>query len=137
MPVACSGGGKSDENKKLVVYSPNSEGLINAVVPLFEEKTGIKVEVISAGTGELVKRIQSEKESPYGDVLFGGTYTQYISNKDLFEPYVSKEDANVVDEYKNNTGYITYTVLDGSVLIVNKELTKDLKIESYEDLLQP
>ncbi len=137
MLVACSGGGKSDENKKLVVYSPNSEGLINAVVPLFEEKTGIKVEVISAGTGELVKRIQSEKESPYGDVLFGGTYTQYISNKDLFEPYVSKEDANVVDEYKNNTGYITYTVLDGSVLIVNKELTKDLKIESYEDLLQP
>ena len=54
----------SEEKKgggKLVVYSPNSEGLMNATIPLFEEKYGVDVEVIQAGTGELVKRIQSEK----------------------------------------------------------------------------
>lgn len=133
--VAC--GGSKEGSEKLVVYSPNSEGMINAVIPLFEEQTGIKVELISAGTGELIKRIESEKDNPYGDVLFGGTYTQFLGNKDLFMDYVSSQDENVVDEYKNNTGFITYNVLDGSVLVVNKELTKDLKIESYEDLLQP
>ncbi len=133
--VACGGGGSDSE--KLVVYSPNSEGMINAVIPLFEEQTGIKVELISAGTGELVKRIESEKENPYGDVLFGGTYTQFLSNKELFMDYVSTENDNVIDEYKNDTGFITYNVLDGSVLVVNTELTKDLTIESYEDLLQP
>ena len=32
---------------KLVVYSPNSEGIMNNVIPGFEEKYGIEVEVIS------------------------------------------------------------------------------------------
>lgn len=133
--VAC--GSKKGSNDKLVVYTPNSEGLIQAVIPLFEEKTGIDVEIISAGTGDLISRINAEKDNPYADVLFGGTYTQYFSNKDLFETYVSPEDVNVVEEYRNKTGFITFTVLDGSVLIVNKELTAGMNIKSYADLLNP
>ncbi len=133
--VGCGGSGGSDN--KLVVYTPNSEGILNSVIPLFEEKTGIKVEIISAGTGELVTRLQSEKENPYGDVLFGGSYTQYLENPDLFEEYVSVENENVVPEYRNKNGYITFTVLDGSVLLVNKELTEGMNIDSYEDLLNP
>ena len=31
----------------LVVYSPNTDSLINATIPAFEQATGIKVEVIS------------------------------------------------------------------------------------------
>lgn len=133
--VGCSSG--NEEDKTLVVYSPNSEGIMNAVIPLFEEKTGISVEIISAGTGELIKRIEAEADNPYGDVLFGGTYTQFVDNADLFQEYVSVENDNVIEEYQNKDGYITFTVLDGSVLIVNKELTEGITIESYEDLLQP
>lgn len=135
MLVAC--GSKPGTKEKLVIYTPNSEGIINAVIPLFEEKTGITVEPISAGTGDLISRIKAEKDNPYADVLFGGTYTQYFSNKDLFQDYVSPEDVNVVEEYRNKTGFITFTVLDGSVLIVNKKLTEGMKIDSYADLLNP
>ena len=56
----------------LVVYSPNTDSLINATIPAFEQATGIKVEVISAGTGDLQTRIDSEKENPQGDIMFGG-----------------------------------------------------------------
>lgn len=136
MLVGC-GSKAGKDSQSLVVYSPNSEGIINAVIPLFEEKTGIKVELISAGTGELMKRIESEKENPNADVLFGGGYTQYIPNKHLFQDYVSPEDKNVVEGYRNKEGYVTYTVLDGSVLIVNKELTAGMTITSYMDLLNP
>lgn len=121
----------------LVIYSPNSEGLLNATIPLFEEKYGVNVELIQAGTGELVKRIQSEKNDPYADVLFGGSWSLMYSNEDLWEPYVSKNDANVLDAYKNKCGFITGNVLDGSVLIVNTDLIGDIKIEGYEDLLNP
>ena len=102
---AAQGGGD------LVIYSPNSEGLLNATIPLFEEKYGVNVELIQAGTGELVKRIQSEKNDPYADVLFGGSWSQMYTNEDLWEPYVSANDANVIDAY--------------------------IKIEGYEDLLNP
>lgn len=129
--TAASGGGD------LVIYSPNSEGLINATIPLFEEKYGVNVELIQAGTGELVKRIQSEKNDPYADVLFGGSWSLMYDNEDLWEPYVSANDANVVDAYKNECGFITSNVLDGSVLIVNTDLIGDIEINGYEDLLNP
>lgn len=128
---AAPGGGE------LVIYSPNSEGLINATIPLFEEKYGVDVELIQAGTGELVKRIQSEKNDPYADVLFGGSWSLMYDNEDLWEPYVSANDANVIDAYKNSCGFITSNVLDGSVLIVNTELAGDMEINGYEDLLNP
>ncbi|RLK62872.1 extracellular solute-binding protein [Atopobacter sp. AH10] len=141
--TACSGQStkeaKTPEAKKgedtLVVYSPNSEGLINATIPAFEEKYGIKVELIQAGTGELFKKIESEKGKPVADVIFGGSYTQYAQSKDLFEKYVSKEDKNILPDFQNKSGYSTPYCLDGSVLIVNPDLTKGMKINSYEDLL--
>ncbi|MDO4701093.1 MAG: ABC transporter substrate-binding protein [Erysipelotrichaceae bacterium] len=143
--VACTSEPKKEDNgsntptasDKLVIYSPNSEGLMNSVVPLFEKTYGVKVEVIQAGTGELIKRLQSEKDDPYADVLFGGAHSQYISNPDLWENYVSTHDATLPEAYQNKSGFTTSYVLDGSVLIVNKELAKDIKIESYEDLLNP
>lgn len=122
---------------ELVIYSPNSEGLINATIPLFEEKYGIDVEIIQAGTGELVKRIQSEKNDPYADVLFGGSWSLMYDNEDLWEPYVSPNNENVIDAYKNECGFITSNVLDGSVLLVNKDLISDIEIKGYEDLLNP
>ena len=122
---------------KLVVYSPNSEGLMNATIPLFEEKYGVDVEVIQAGTGELLKRIRSEKERPYADVMFGGSWSLAYDNQDLWEPYVSKNDGNVLDAYKNTVGFITGNVLDGSCLVVNTDLIGDIKIEGYADLLNP
>ncbi len=136
---ACSSDSKPKEegSKKLVVYSPNSEGLMNAVIPLFEEKYGIEVEEIQAGTGELIKRLQAEKDDPQADVMFGGSYSQYTSNADLWENYVSPNESNILPEYRNTTGYTTSYVLDGSVLLVNTDLIGDIKVDSYADLLNP
>lgn len=50
-----------EEEPVLVVYTARSEALNNAVIPEFEKDTGIKVEVVVAGTGELLKRAQSER----------------------------------------------------------------------------
>lgn len=129
---AAGGDKKSDT---LVVYSPNSEGLINATIPAFEEKYNVKVDLIQAGTGELFKKLESEQENPVADIIFGGSYTQYAQNGDLFEKYVASENDKVVEDYRNTTGYSTPYTLDGSVLVVNPDLTKGMNIEGYEDLL--
>ena len=140
-PGSAASGAVSSEAKqgggKLVIYSPNSEGLMDATIPLFEEKYGVDVEVIQAGTGELIKRIQSEKDDPYADVMFGGSWSLAYDNEDLWEPYVSANDANVIDAYKNTCGFITGNVLDGSCIIVNTDLIGDIEINGYEDLLNP
>ena len=123
---------------KLVVYSPNSEGIINTVIPAFEKKYGVEVELISAGAGELIKRLQSEKNNPYGDIDFGGVnYAIYKSNPDLFEEYVSSNDTKLPDAFQNKTGFYTNYTINGSCLLINKELTAGMKITGYQDLLQP
>ncbi|WEK55468.1 MAG: extracellular solute-binding protein [Candidatus Cohnella colombiensis] len=127
----------SKDSGKLVVYTPNSESIINTIIPLFEKETGITVELISAGTGELMKRVQSEKSNPYADVMFGGGYSLYMENADLFENYVSPNDQYLLEGHRNTSGFATPYISDGSVLLVNTNLIGDIKIESYADLLNP
>jgi len=140
--AACGNGGTSNSSDTassgsdtLVIYSPNSEGLINATIPAFEERYGIKVDLIQAGTGELFKKLESEKNAPVADVVFGGSYTQYSENQHLFEEYVSDENDNIEEDYQNQTGFYTPYTIDGSVLIVNPDLTEGMTIEGYSDLL--
>ncbi|MCY1713755.1 extracellular solute-binding protein [Caproiciproducens galactitolivorans] len=125
------------EDKTLTVYTPDSESLINAVVPNFEKDTGIKVNVITAGTGELEKRVQSEKDNPLGDVFWGADPTMLSPMKELFTEYVSKENDNMEDDHKNKMGYFSPCVADGTVILVNKDIIGDIKVEGFEDLLNP
>lgn len=132
-----AGCGSKEDKNKLVVYSPNSDGIINTVIPMFEKETGITVELISAGTGELFKRLESEKGNPYADAMFGGASAQYLDNSELFAEYTSKNAQYLLEGHDFDNGYMTANVADGSVLLVNTNLIGDIKIEGYEDLLNP
>lgn len=145
--VAGCGGGdkkaanapKGNEEKVLTVYSARSESLNNAVIKSFEKDTGIKVNVVIAGTGEVVKRVKSEKDNPLGDVLWAGSEAMLASSKDLFMSYVSKENDKMIDAYKNSTGTFTPAFSDPTVMIINTKLAKEqnLKLDGFESLLNP
>ncbi len=128
---------KKDDEETLIVYSPNSEGLINSIIPAFEEKYGITVQLEQAGTGELFTKLRGEASAPVADVIFGGSFSTYSENKDLFEEYVSSHDSELPEAFRNKDGYKTSYTLDGSVIIVNKDLTDGIEIKGYKDLLNP
>lgn len=138
--VGC-GSSKSDtkKSKELTVYTPNTEQLVQATIPGFEKETGIKVNLVQAGTGELFKKLQAEKGDPQADIIFGGSYATYAQNKDLFANYTSKNNNLVNPQFQNKNGFTTSYVLDGSVLLVNKKLAKEagVTIKGYKDLLNP
>lgn len=123
----------------LVVYTPNEEGMLQSLIPVFEENTGVTVQLITAGTGELYSRIRSEAGNPQGDVMFGGGAAQAAVNAELWQEYVSPEDVTMVDAGKNTTGAFTPYQADGSNLLVNTEALAEagIAITSYADLLQP
>jgi iron(III) transport system substrate-binding protein len=86
-PAPVVGGGK------LVVYSPNSDGEIEGLLYYFGEKYDVEIELQSMGTGEVLSKLQAEKENPQADVMFGGmNLGVYTSNKDLFQAYTAKDD---------------------------------------------
>ena len=152
--VGCSGGEpKTDEGGgdepvtggSLVIYSPNSDALID-VAYTFGEKYGITVDVVSAGTGECLERIAAEKDNPQGDVMFGGMNYANSFNPDyvpLFEAYTAEGDGKLPEAYRNFNGITTHYCLDGSAaLLINIEEYEKLGLnlddfDEYEDLLQP
>jgi iron(III) transport system substrate-binding protein len=126
---------ESGSGGKLVIYSPNTETQVNAILPAFEKSTGITVELISAGTGECWKRIESERNNPIADVIWGGQVQNSIP--ELLETYVSVNDGSFFPQFRNTDGKLTRYCLDGSVLLVNTSLIGNIKVEGYADLLNP
>ncbi len=124
-------------SKKLVVYTPASEDLIDKIIPAFEKETGIKVEVVAASTGELLTRIKSEAANPIADVMWGGSPSLIMPLKDNFENYISPNDKYLESEFKNAEGYITRYSSTCPVLLVNTNLAGNIQINGYEDLLNP
>lgn len=139
---ACSnkaetGGEGSKDAGSLVIYSPHPLEFIDPIVNEYQNQTGVKVEVVAAGSGELLKRVEAEGDNPMGDILWGGSLSTLEPKKELFEKYQSVNEEYVYDEYKNVDGHITRFTVIPSVIMVNKNLIGDIKIEGYEDLLNP
>ncbi len=129
---------KSESSNALVIYCPHPLDFINPLVDDFKAKNpGINVDVIAAGTGELLKRVESEKDNPLGDILWGGSLNTIRLKMDLFENYTSTNEVNIAEFYKNVEGPITRFTTIPSVLMVNTNLSKNIKIEGYADLLNP
>jgi len=129
--------GSGEESNKLVVYCPHPLSFINPLVQEFEKQSGIKVEVIAAGTGELLKRVESEKANPLGDVFWGGSLNTMKPKAKLFENYTSVNEGHIQAAFKNTEGSMTRFTDIPSVIMVNTNLIGDIKVEGYEDLLNP
>lgn len=133
------GGTAAAENKTdeaLVVYCPHPLEFINPIVAEFEARTGIRVDVQTGGTGELLARAQ-ENEEPRCDIFWGGSFSTTVAKAELFEPYVSRNEDSVQEEFRNVEGNITRFTDMPSVLMVNTNLIGDIPVEGYEDLLNP
>ena len=142
--AGCGGGGEkdapksagSDENK-VVIYCPHPLAFINPLVEEFEKQSGVKVEVVAAGTGELLKRVESEKSNPLADIFWGGSLGTMKPKAALFEDYRSVNEEHVQEAFKNKEGSITRFTDIPSVIMINTNLIGDVKVEGYEDLLNP
>ncbi|KLI26756.1 ABC transporter substrate-binding protein [Brachyspira hyodysenteriae] len=135
MLFSCSKNENTSETSSLVIYSPSSRDFIDPLIEDFKSKNpNIEVEVIIAGTGELIKRIETEKNDPLCDVLMAANINLVKNNQDLFENYTTTNENEILDSYKNVEGTMTRFMISPSVLIVNTNLVGNINIEGYSDL---
>src|SRR6187399_1116116 len=85
---------------EVVVYTAAQSTIVQAIGPMFEKKTGIKVSFVEAGTGEILKRARAEAANPLGDVLWALGAEGMAANADLLEPYTVADDAKIAAIYK-------------------------------------
>ncbi len=126
----------------LVIYSARNERLNNIVIPAFEAATGIKVEMITGSSGEVLQRVKAEVESGNVtvDIHWAADETMLAANRDLFEVYVSTENDALYPEFQNDgTNCFNNAYAEPNVLVVNTDMLAELGVEvnSYADLTQP
>ena len=123
--------------EKLVVYSPHPVALLKPLLTQFERETGIPVEVIRGGSGELMDRLEAEKVAPVCDVLWGGMLSTVMPRMELFEDYVCQNDEAMATEFRLKDSRITMFSDLPAVLLVNREKYNGAGIKGYADLLSP
>ena len=125
------------EEDRLVIYTPHSESVYGPIVKEFEERTGVWVQVETGGTGELLARLEEEKDEPRCDLLFGGGVDSLTAGQELFAPYVSLLAEEVVPAFLCGDGSWTPFSSLPVVLIYNPVLVRSNPPEGWESLLDP
>ena len=123
------------EASRLVVYTSHKQEIYGPIIKEFEERTGIWVQVVDGGTSEMLERIESEKDAPVADLMFGGGIESLMACSDCFEPYAcgqaSRIKAGLIPE---NHLWTPFSVLP-MVIIYNKKLVAQNEVTGWRDLL--
>lgn len=125
------------KREELVIYSSHPLDFLKPLIEEFESRTGTMVTVVSGGTGQLIERIEEEKDNPNADILWGGTLSTLKPQMYLFEEYSCANEDVIQEEFKNKEGMFTKFSDVPSVLMVNTDLIGNVKINGYKDLLNP
>ncbi|MFG2597823.1 2-aminoethylphosphonate ABC transporter substrate-binding protein [Streptomyces sp. NPDC048462] len=138
---ACGGSSAASDEKTVTVYSAdglkgeNGDGWYDKVFKDFEKKTGIKVEYVEGGSGEMVQRAVREKTNTQADVLITlPPFIQQADSKGLLQAYEPAGSDQVESADKAADAKWTSVVNNYFGFIRN---TKELKTPpaTWEDLL--
>lgn len=129
----------------VTVYMPSPTDLNTAYVEGFEAKTGVKVNLFEGTTGEILARLEAEKENPVADVVVLASWSDGLSlkNEGLLESYPDAENAEKMQEDWVDTDSMLFGTSASAVgVIYNTTLLdtldadwSELADEQYEDLI--
>lgn len=129
-------GSEAADSETLSVYSPHQSEIINPIIKEFQERTGVKVELVQGGTGELLSRVSAEASNPGADVFWGGGAESLDAFGENFEPYVTAEDEMIPDVFKSETNVWTGFSALPMVIMYNEEMVEEADVPArWEDLL--
>ncbi len=120
------------------VYSHRHYDTDKQLYKMFEEKTGIKVNVVNADANALIKRLESEGEKSPADVLItvdAGRLYQ-AKSKGLIQSIESKYLMEVVPENLRDEDN-KWFALTKRVRAFIVPIDSNIEIKTYEDLIKP
>lgn len=122
----------------LEVYVSHKEDVYGPIVKEFQERYGIQVNVVAAGTGELLKRVEAESANPMGDIMFGGGAESLEAYTDYFEPYETTEAGQINPNLKSSdNSWTPFSSLPIVIMYNDKLVAEDEVPTGWADLLDP
>lgn len=119
---------------EVVVYTAHEESIINALVPMFEKDTGIKVNYVKLGSGDIIKRAKAESGNPQADVIWSIGGEQLEAENQILAPYTPKDWDKIAPVYKVGTNWLPYTGIMNVFIVNTKMLSPDKYPRKWTDL---
>lgn len=105
----------------VVIYTAHKSSIVDTLLPIFEQETGLKAEVVKLGSGDIAKRVRAEAGAPAADVIWSISGSQLTELADLLEPYAPPEADKIDPQFVQNPAWTPYTAVV-YVLAVNTDL---------------
>lgn len=126
---------KAGGSKTVTVYSPHPADPLNAGIKEFQEKTGITVDLVAAGTGELLKRIEAESGNPLCDVFWGGGADSLAAYSKYFDTFKPADIGSIDPQYVSRDNLWTGESPLPMVIMYNKKLVGEADVpKGWADL---
>ena len=130
--------GLAGAQQRVVLYTSNEATLNKLIAVEFEKATGIAVDVISAGSGVVIKRLQSEKDRPQGDLVWGISRSLLQTNAQYFDAYASEHKNAIPAEFRDPQDRWIGTNLHLLVVLQNtKSIPEAQGPKTWEELTTP
>ena len=106
----------------------------------FTEETGVKVELLSMSSGDVLSKLRAEGGTPSADLWFGGGIDAFMSAKadGLLEQVTFDAAAALADEFKDSEGYWYSKGITIVGFLLNNTLMEELNLTApatWDDLL--
>ncbi len=124
----------------LVVYNAQHEELMSEIVPVFEEETGLDVELRNGKDLELANQLVAEGEDSPADVFLteNSPAMSIVDNAGLFAPVSEAARATIPDAYVPSSGNWTGILARSTVAMYNTDALTDADLpESILDFAEP
>ncbi|PLZ02980.1 2-aminoethylphosphonate ABC transporter substrate-binding protein [Burkholderia sp. WAC0059] len=122
----------------VVLYTADGlETFYSEVLPAFEKQEGVKVNIVTDGSGAVVNRANVEKDSPKADVLVTlPPFIQQAGQSGLLQSYRSVNYKNVPAIAKASDGTWSTFVNNYFTFAINPDVVKN-QPKTFADLLSP
>jgi iron(III) transport system substrate-binding protein len=125
----------------LTIWSAAAEDEAKALIDAFNAKNpGIKVDLIRAGSGELITRLNAEQPRPQGDILLGIAKETFDAHYDLFRGYKNVNHDSIPATTRDKADlprYYGYSMPLQAMIVNTTLLTPDEYPRKWSDLVEP
>ena len=135
--IILEGCSQNENSKEINIYSQRHYDVDELQYQNFEEKTGIKVNVIKANADELIQRMKNEGENSPADLFITvdvGKLWQ-ATDMDLLQKFEDETlTKNISSELLDKNGYWVPVTYRSRVVVYSKDRVNKEELSTYEDL---
>ncbi|MBM3545384.1 MAG: extracellular solute-binding protein [Alphaproteobacteria bacterium] len=127
----------AEAQQRVSVYTAHTANIVERLLPEFEKATGMKADVVKAGSGDIINRVRAERANPKADVIWSIGAELLEANNELLEAYQPKEFDKIADAFKGTGTWLPYTGIVNVFMVNTKKLKPEEYPKTWLDLAKP